>query len=247
MARFVPTPVVIAGFLALSGCTSPQQMAMPKVYPPPGKDPATIQSDSNLCERLPAIKSVDFDPRASFGGCMYNLGYQVRLPDGFLLTPPQFASNTAPTQPAQPVPGQSPASSPETGANPNRVDGNLYHETLDAIIRKDAAGWIMNKYDAGSVTNIRATQRNGKAVALQGDYTFNGNQTGWVRVDFTKTTPCLEYWDTKGTCRPVDQSRMAILVAAAKAQRAARLAAPTHSIQNDDDLFGRWYGFGPIY
>jgi TPR repeat protein len=94
-----------------------------------------------------------------------------------------------------------------------------FTSSLDAIIRQDAAGWIMNRYDAGSVRNIQVTKRKGKAVEMRADYTFNNGQSGWINVDFRKRIPCLEYWDTEGICRPLNISRTSLLAAAMAANQ----------------------------
>lgn len=91
----------------------------------------------------------------------------------------------------QPAPNYATPSTASSGAG--QQPEAQYASTIDAIIRQDAAGWIMNKYNSGSVRNIRVTERNGKMVEIRADYTFNDgfndngvnrNQPGWVRWIF---------------------------------------------------------------
>jgi hypothetical protein len=242
----------------------------------PGKDDIAFQSDYNRCQQAVGpssqfARSYAAMSQYAVSTCMRQAGNSIRMSDITLgaIVPDQspdptslatrhepmrptsqqdLATNTPPMKSIKTVP--TPPASISTGpaVNPITAADVRFVATLDAIIRKDAAGWIMNNYDAGSVTNIQAVENKGKAISLQGSYTFNGGQPGWVRVDFQNSTPCLEYWDSNGNCRPLDQSRMAILVAAAKESRASSYQAPPNNSTryNDNDLFGQWFGGGPF-
>lgn len=82
--------------------------------------------------------------------------------------------------------------------------------TLDTIIRADSRGWVFNRYDVGSMSNVRVLQRSddGHSGIVYGEYTYNGGKShGWVKVRITKDNlDCLEYWDSPGECRRLGQS-----------------------------------------
>jgi hypothetical protein len=70
---------------------------------------------------------------------------------------------------------------------------------IDKVLRKDAAGWLFNKYDANSVHNVVQTTRGDRVTSVRADFTFNQGQPGWVMVNYDKgAVPCLVYWDTPG-------------------------------------------------
>jgi hypothetical protein len=176
---------------------------------PTGKSHVQVSQEDIACAE--AVKySSDWQPK--YIACMNNHGNTIKLADGRVFQAQPIARVSAPTSSTAAVDNSDPR----------------YRTTFDSIIRKDAVGWIANRYDAGSAKNIRSTERNGKAVELRGDYTYNDGKAGWVRIDLRDPTPCLEYWDTEGTCRPLDQSRVALLAAAmAASQKNASRSGPT--------------------
>jgi hypothetical protein len=80
---------------------------------------------------------------------------------------------------------------------------------FDSIIAEDAAGWMMNRYDRGSMRNMQIIQSSngGRTKVVYGDYTYNGGMSGWVKARFVNTKlECLEFWDFAGQCRPLGRS-----------------------------------------
>jgi hypothetical protein len=93
---------------------------------------------------------------------------------------------------------------------------------LENIVKQDAAGWIYNKYDAGSIHNVQVTESSGRIITLRGDYTFNGGKPGWVQADLrNRSNPCLTYWDTPQACRPLSVTRTELLAKAIEAANRA--------------------------
>lgn len=76
---------------------------------------------------------------------------------------------------------------------------------VDHIIKKDSQGWWLNRYNKGSVGNVRmdASLNNSRDGVITADFIFNDNQTGSVQVVFRNgDVSCVQYWD-ESTCRPV--------------------------------------------
>lgn len=77
--------------------------------------------------------------------------------------------------------------------------------TLDAVIRLDSNGWIMNRYDAESVFNeqILEMSADGQNGWLYGEYTYNGGNPGWVKVNLKDgDVNCVQFWDEGGCRKP---------------------------------------------
>jgi hypothetical protein len=80
---------------------------------------------------------------------------------------------------------------------------------FDQLVAEDASGWIMNRYDRGSMSNMKIVSsiEGGRTKIVYGDYTYNGGQSGWVKAKFTdEKLVCLEFWDFSGQCRPLGRS-----------------------------------------
>jgi hypothetical protein len=72
-------------------------------------------------------------------------------------------------------------------------------QLVERAVRQDSGAWAWNRFDIGSITNVRVAERSGGATTLRAEYTYNGGSPGWVlarvvdgRVD------CLGYWDFGG-------------------------------------------------
>lgn len=75
---------------------------------------------------------------------------------------------------------------------------------MDRIVTRDSWGWMLNRYDRGSVRNSRVEHRSGRDRIVYSDYTYNGGTPGWVRLFLVDgRIGCVEYHDFAGTCRPV--------------------------------------------
>jgi hypothetical protein len=108
-------------------------------------------------------------------------------------------------------------------------------QLLEKLVTLDAQGWIINKYDYGSMRNPTLIGQSQTSTTLGGQFTYNHGQPGWVRIELTKgKVPCLEYWDTVGTCRPIDQTRIAIWNAAMRDAERYERAHPTPKTKGTD-------------
>jgi hypothetical protein len=122
----------------------------------------------------------------------------------------------------------------EHSDKPKDAEIQVDRETeIDKLLKKDAAGWLFNKYDADSVHNVNVSTEGGRVTSVRADYTFNRGQPGWVRVDYNKgAVPCLLYWDTPGECRPVNLTRQQWLAQQEAAANRARGSRPASSQRN---------------
>lgn len=92
---------------------------------------------------------------------------------------------------------------------------------IDRVITRDSWGWMLNRYDRGSVRNTHLLSTG----AVYSDYTYNGGMQGWVIayvVDGRFT--CVEYHDFAGRCRPVGARSYAYGIATRLALAAAQYA-----------------------
>lgn len=74
---------------------------------------------------------------------------------------------------------------------------------LEAAVRQDSGAWIMNRYDAGSVSNVRVEGQADGVTTLRGDYRYNGGDTGWVEARIREgRIDCLRFWDSSSCNAP---------------------------------------------
>lgn len=76
---------------------------------------------------------------------------------------------------------------------------------LDMIVEADSQFWSYNHYSVGSMHNVTQESAEAGVRVLRGEYVFNDNQQGWVRVTLYpgwSQLPCVEFWDFAGSCRP---------------------------------------------
>jgi hypothetical protein len=75
---------------------------------------------------------------------------------------------------------------------------------LDGFVRKDSQGWAFNRYNAGSITNVKIIEgsvRSG-AFVMRGDYSYNGGSRGWVMAQMRGgKLECIQFWDAMMGCR----------------------------------------------
>lgn len=70
---------------------------------------------------------------------------------------------------------------------------------LERAVRQDSSAWILNRYDVGSMSNVRVSSNTGGVTTLRGEYTYNGGSRGWVEARLASgRVECLGYWDTGG-------------------------------------------------
>lgn len=108
---------------------------------------------------------------------------------------------------------------------------------MDAVVQLDSRSWVFNRYDIGSMSNVRV--RDGDAGSeAQGDYTYNGGTPGWVRVRFSgEDIQCIEYHDFAGTCRAIgdNPARRAAIMGMISVAGAAMTSSPGSSHGSDGD------------
>lgn len=82
-----------------------------------------------------------------------------------------------------------------------------YGKMIDALIRENSRGWMLNRYASGSVSGVSVGGRDaqGRPAQISARYRFNqlGTPTnGTVRLTFRDGRPaCLFFFDAPQTCR----------------------------------------------
>src|ERR1700759_1562127 len=78
-------------------------------------------------------------------------------------------------------------------------------KALERAVESDSQAWVMNRFDAGSVTTVKVLgSLDDGSISIRGDYTFNGGQAGWVRAVYARgKIVCLQYWDRQDDCAGV--------------------------------------------
>ncbi|MGZ8285155.1 MAG: hypothetical protein ACXW27_04515 [Allosphingosinicella sp.] len=75
---------------------------------------------------------------------------------------------------------------------------------LDGLVQTDSRGWAFNRYDTGSIANVKIIEgsiRSGNFV-MQGYYTYNGGNRGWVMAKMAGgTLDCIQFFDAVVGCR----------------------------------------------
>jgi hypothetical protein len=76
--------------------------------------------------------------------------------------------------------------------------GPALTQKFDSFVRTDAQGWAFNRYDAGSMHNVKIVS--GKAgvgtYVMRGEYTYNGGSKGSVLVEMAGSNlSCIQFWD----------------------------------------------------
>ena len=163
-------------------------------------------------------------PEGDFYRCLSSDGRPVFLkPDEYEMVRQAIAmgavveptSPTASVAPQKMAPHAKPQSS--TSLPGASVDIAALTDALNSIIQSDARGWMFNRYDSGSVRNVKVTDRSqdGRSMVVYGDYSFNGGRSGNVQVLIRDgEVECLQFWDSP-SCRPLGRSHSQALVAAA--------------------------------
>ncbi len=92
----------------------------------------------------------------------------------------------------------------DTGAAVKEAD---YSRLLDDMVAENARGWMMNRYQSGSIAGINVVSRDaqGRPVRVTAQYSYSGMQgaqRGGVSVTFKKGAPdCIYFSDFPDTCR----------------------------------------------
>lgn len=73
-------------------------------------------------------------------------------------------------------------------------------QKLDTAVRTDSGSWILNRYNPGTMRNVRIASGTATNGMLRGEYTYNGGATGTVEAQIQGgAITCLNYWDV-GSC-----------------------------------------------
>jgi len=84
---------------------------------------------------------------------------------------------------------------------------------LERAVGTDSGSWIFNRYDAGSMRDVRVSSGTAVNGTLRGEYTYNGGSSGTVEAQIQGgEITCLNYWDV-GSCMPLRSARSASEVA----------------------------------
>lgn len=82
--------------------------------------------------------------------------------------------------------------------------GPVLTKRLDGWAATDSRGWVQNKYDTGSMSNVKIISGSAKSgnFAVKGFYTFNGGARGSVTVNMANNKfQCIQFWDSYEGCR----------------------------------------------
>ena len=82
--------------------------------------------------------------------------------------------------------------------------GPVLTRKLDGLVLTDSRGWAFNKYQAGSMTNVKIVEGSIKSghYVLRGEYEFNGGSTGWVIAKMSgQKLDCIQFHDSVVGCR----------------------------------------------
>ncbi len=82
--------------------------------------------------------------------------------------------------------------------------GPLLTKKLEGFVRTDAQGWAFNRFDEGSITNVKVIDGSVKSgqYTLRGEYTYNGGAGGWVLAQMVgPKLGCIQFHDAIIGCR----------------------------------------------
>lgn len=75
-----------------------------------------------------------------------------------------------------------------------------------AAVEVDSYGWPFDRFQQGSIVNVRRTKLKHGAYDLYGEFALDGGASGWARVHFEGGDfACIELWDVPGVCRPLNR------------------------------------------
>ena len=99
-----------------------------------------------------------------------------------------------------------PANAPTSAPGAPVKDAN-YSRLLDDLVADNARGWMMNRYQAGSIAGVNIVSRDaqGRPARITAQYSFTGMQgaqRGSVSLTFKNGAPdCMYFSDFPDTCR----------------------------------------------
>jgi len=116
----------------------------------------------------------------------------------------EFQTSSAPRPPLSPA---------------EQIENNTFltglAKSLDEVVTRDSASWLIYRYDRVSMTNARtlAHGKDRRSALVYGEYTFNGGQHGWLKARIANGQyTCLEYWNEHG-CRALGHPESHVIAA----------------------------------
>ena len=84
--------------------------------------------------------------------------------------------------------------------------GSTLTRQLDGFVQTDSLGWASNRYNTGSMSNVKIVEgsvRSGNYV-MRGEFTYAGGAEGWVMAKMGGGQfECIQFQDTMTGCRPL--------------------------------------------
>lgn len=119
---------------------------------------------------------------------------------------------------------------------------------FDALVQTDSQGWAFNRYDAGSMSNVKIVS--GKAgvgtYVMRGEYTFNGGSQGSVMAEMVGSKlSCIQFWDGVVGCRGLrtpeqGQAMRNALVGAIVSSGSGSSSSSNCNSACEDERFSNW-------
>jgi len=101
------------------------------------------------------------------------------------------------------------------GSNKSNSSGTIgnqnFPKLVEDLIYAQSKKWVMNRYQSGSVSNVRVVSRDGqnRPTRITANYVFqgfSGRSNGSVTLTFSDGLPnCLYFYDFPNTCRTTDR------------------------------------------
>jgi hypothetical protein len=117
----------------------------------------------------------------------------------------RFANGSDPVKYAGAV-ASAPATAPNAGSGAAGKDAN-YSRLLDDLVADNARGWMMNRYQSGSITGVSVASRDaqGRPAKVTAQYSYSGlqgMQRGGISLTFKNGSPdCMYFSDVPDVCR----------------------------------------------
>jgi hypothetical protein len=77
-------------------------------------------------------------------------------------------------------------------------------QKFEGYVQTDSRGWAYNKYNPGSLRNVKIVDGSVKSgnFVMRGDYSYNGGSKGWVMAKMSGgRLECIQFWDAQIGCR----------------------------------------------
>jgi hypothetical protein len=98
---------------------------------------------------------------------------------------------------------------PTSASSPGPDTGNPHFAELDATLRAESSTWVMDRYVAGSISNIHVVRaRNASsATIISANYAYTDGRVGSFKEQIVHgKLQCIEFWNFPGQCRGIGAS-----------------------------------------